>query len=289
MLYTDISNGSDGGFNAPYDLNGDGQYVDNWAKVSTDWSYTQPAGGYLSPMPGSNPGPDNMGGSPYVAWKSAGERLTKLTGSVPDWTQSPWLSVFSDASARKIRDSPVMKALGGMDLADSSTPAQADSPTLDLIPDYQRVAAKNSPTHTRFEYSAPTRNGVDCHTLSQEGCDKEAVQGASDTGRPLYIEYHPLRLVPEYKFAKGKNVEEAEAEAAEERAKQAREQDANYLNDLEYPENLEQFDEMRASTEVHPPARTHPDTVRYMSVRAPPVCTSNGGGREGALCACMSF
>jgi hypothetical protein len=41
VLYTDISNGSDGGFNAPYDLNGDGQYVDNWAKVSTDWSYTQ--------------------------------------------------------------------------------------------------------------------------------------------------------------------------------------------------------------------------------------------------------
>ena len=25
VLYTDISNGSDGGFNAPYDLNGDGQ------------------------------------------------------------------------------------------------------------------------------------------------------------------------------------------------------------------------------------------------------------------------
>ena len=46
VLYTDISNGSDGGFNAPYDLNGDGQYVDNWAKVSTDWSYTQPRGGW---------------------------------------------------------------------------------------------------------------------------------------------------------------------------------------------------------------------------------------------------
>ena len=35
QLYTDISNGSDGGFNAPYDLNGGGQDIDNWAKVST--------------------------------------------------------------------------------------------------------------------------------------------------------------------------------------------------------------------------------------------------------------
>jgi len=257
VLYTDISNGSDGGFNAPYDLNGDGQYVDNWAKVSTDWSYTQPTGGYLSPMPGSNPGPDSMGGRPFVTWKGAGpRRLTQLTGSVPDWTQSPWLSVFSEASARQVRDSPAMKALG-LDLTDTTAPAEADTPTADVIPDYQRVSAKNSPAHTRFQYSAPRRNGADCNTLSNEGCAPEAVQGASDTGRPLYLEYHPLRLVPEYKFAKGKNVEAAADEAAAARDAQGREQDADQLNDQDYPKTLEEFDARRAASQVGAVPRAH--------------------------------
>lgn len=31
--------GNDGGYNAPYDLNGDGQYVDNWGKVATQWKH----------------------------------------------------------------------------------------------------------------------------------------------------------------------------------------------------------------------------------------------------------
>ena len=246
VLYTSISNGSDGGFNAPYDLNGDGQYVDNWAKVSTDWSYTQPRGGYLSPMPGSNPGPDSMGGRPPVMWKNRGSpRMTALTGSVPAWTQSPWLSIFSDASARKVRGAAVSKALG-LDLTDTVAPAQADTPTADLIPDYQRVAAKNSPEHTRFEYAPPRDSGVDCHTLSGDGCKEGARQGASVTGTPLTIEYHPLRLVPESKFVKGKNVEEVAAEAEAERAREAREEDANYLNDADFPKDLDEFEARRA-------------------------------------------
>eukprot|EP00961_Rhodomonas_salina_P099218 1334327-Rhodomonas_salina.5 len=70
-----------GGYDAPYDLNGDGQYVDNWARyksasffflvvldgctdgargtvmnrVSTDWSCDQPTSGYIYPMPGQSP------------------------------------------------------------------------------------------------------------------------------------------------------------------------------------------------------------------------------------------
>lgn len=35
----DITGGNDGGYNAPYDLNGDGQYVDNWGKVATQWKH----------------------------------------------------------------------------------------------------------------------------------------------------------------------------------------------------------------------------------------------------------
>eukprot|EP00960_Hanusia_phi_P043528 756101-Hanusia_phi.AAC.1 len=35
----DITGGNDGGFNAPFDLNGDGQEVDNWAKVTTQWKH----------------------------------------------------------------------------------------------------------------------------------------------------------------------------------------------------------------------------------------------------------
>jgi len=74
-------------------------------------THTQPRGGYLSPMPGSNPGPDSMGGRPLVTWKSQGSpRMTKLTGNVPAWTQSPFLSIFSDASARKVRGSAFTKA-----------------------------------------------------------------------------------------------------------------------------------------------------------------------------------
>jgi len=247
VLYTDISNGSDGGFNAPYDLNGDGQYVDNWAKVSTDWSYTQPTGGYLSPMPGSNPGPDSMGGRPMVTWKSSGpRRLTKLTGNVPAWTQSPWLSVFSDASARKVRDSSIMAGLG-LDLTDTTTPADADSASSDIIPDYQRVAAKNSPAHVRFQFSPPRDSGAQCNTLTGEGCKEGARQGASVTGTPLYVEYHPMRLVPQSKFVRGLNVEDEAAEKEEQRAKEEREEDHNYLNDDDFPKNLEEFDAARAA------------------------------------------
>jgi hypothetical protein len=36
--------------------------------------------------------------------------MTKLTGNVPAWTQSPFLSIFSDASARKVRGSAFTKA-----------------------------------------------------------------------------------------------------------------------------------------------------------------------------------
>ena len=35
----DITGGNDGGYNAPFDLNGDGQEVDNWAKVTTHWKH----------------------------------------------------------------------------------------------------------------------------------------------------------------------------------------------------------------------------------------------------------
>jgi hypothetical protein len=35
----DITGGNDGGYNAPFDINGDGQYIDNWAKVSTQWKH----------------------------------------------------------------------------------------------------------------------------------------------------------------------------------------------------------------------------------------------------------
>eukprot|EP00284_Hemiselmis_tepida_P013397 CAMPEP_0174927996 /NCGR_PEP_ID=MMETSP1355-20121228/22682_1 /TAXON_ID=464990 /ORGANISM="Hemiselmis tepida, Strain CCMP443" /LENGTH=397 /DNA_ID=CAMNT_0016174137 /DNA_START=14 /DNA_END=1208 /DNA_ORIENTATION=- len=39
----DITGGNDGGYNAPYDLNGDGQYVDNWGKVATQWKHKKGA------------------------------------------------------------------------------------------------------------------------------------------------------------------------------------------------------------------------------------------------------
>eukprot|EP00292_Cryptomonas_paramecium_P009335 CAMPEP_0113677756 /NCGR_PEP_ID=MMETSP0038_2-20120614/9480_1 /TAXON_ID=2898 /ORGANISM="Cryptomonas paramecium" /LENGTH=247 /DNA_ID=CAMNT_0000595141 /DNA_START=9 /DNA_END=752 /DNA_ORIENTATION=+ /assembly_acc=CAM_ASM_000170 len=39
----EITGGNDGGFNAPFDLNGDGQEVDNWAKVSTQWKHKKGA------------------------------------------------------------------------------------------------------------------------------------------------------------------------------------------------------------------------------------------------------
>jgi len=29
----EITGGNDGGYNAPFDINGDGQEIDNWAKV----------------------------------------------------------------------------------------------------------------------------------------------------------------------------------------------------------------------------------------------------------------
>jgi hypothetical protein len=35
----EITGGQDGGYNAPFDINGDGQYIDNWAKVSTQWKH----------------------------------------------------------------------------------------------------------------------------------------------------------------------------------------------------------------------------------------------------------
>mmetsp|Transcript_2009 Transcript_2009/g.4696 ORF Transcript_2009/g.4696 Transcript_2009/m.4696 type:complete len:290 (-) Transcript_2009:355-1224(-) len=39
----DITGGNDGGYNAPFDINGDGQYVDNWAKVTTQWKHKKGA------------------------------------------------------------------------------------------------------------------------------------------------------------------------------------------------------------------------------------------------------
>ena len=170
-------------------------------------------------MPGSNPGPDR----PFVTWSAApsrlASRLTALSGAAPAWTQSPWLSIFSDASARKLRSSPVMKALGGLDLTDTVAAAEADAPSRDILPDFQRVAAKNSPMHLGF---------------------KPAARGApSVTGTPLHIEYHPIRLVPESKIFNGKTVEQEEA------AGRAGREGGPAADDL--PNTLEEFDAMRAA------------------------------------------
>jgi len=35
----EITGGNDGGYNAPFDINGDGQEIDNWAKVTTQWKH----------------------------------------------------------------------------------------------------------------------------------------------------------------------------------------------------------------------------------------------------------
>jgi len=37
----DITGGNDGGYNAPYDINGDGQELDNWGKAVTAWKQKQ--------------------------------------------------------------------------------------------------------------------------------------------------------------------------------------------------------------------------------------------------------
>lgn len=197
-------------------------------------------------MPGSDPGPDSMGGRPPVMWKSASRGTTQLTGNVPDWTQSPLWSVFSDSSARKVRDSPIMAALG-LDLTDDNSPEAADTPARAIpVPDYQRVAAKNSPAHGRggggFVYSPPSNSSADCHTLSGEGFREGAHQGASVTGTPLYIKYHPLRFVPKSKFVKGKDVEEEEEEKVAERDKEA------MGGEEDFPKNLVDFEARLVNT-----------------------------------------
>ena len=133
------------------------------------------------------------------------------------------------------------------------TPAQADSPTADLIPDYQRVAAKNSPEHTSFQYTPPRDSGVGCHTLNGEECQHRARQGATVTGTDIMsVQFHPLRLVPESKFVEGKDVEEvAEGEEAA-IAKAAREKDAKYHDHADFPKDLDEFEARRAGEILKP-------------------------------------
>ena len=217
-------------------------------------------------MPGSNPGPDSMGGRPFVTWKSGGDeamrqpwqqqlkaklktrlklkttpakttklKTTQLTGNVPEWTKSPWLSVFSDESARKpgaVADdaqdtsvNDVTERVLGLDLADDRVPAVADAPgdtaaeedtggeeeyggymysgPRHIIPDYQSAVAKESSAHTEYMYTPPRDAGADCHMLTGQGCVSGARQGASVTGTPLFIEYAPMRLVPKARFSRG--------------------------------------------------------------------------------------
>eukprot|EP00961_Rhodomonas_salina_P304330 3941564-Rhodomonas_salina.3 len=40
----EITGGNDGGYNAPFDINGDGQEIDNWAKVTTQWKHKKGQG-----------------------------------------------------------------------------------------------------------------------------------------------------------------------------------------------------------------------------------------------------
>jgi hypothetical protein len=144
------------------------------------------------------------------------------------------------------------KALG-IDLADTITPAQADTPTADLIPDYQRVAAKNSPEHTSFQYTPPRDSGVGCHTLNGEDCQDGARQGATVTGTDIMsIKYHPLRLVPGSKFVGGQDVEEVAEEEEAAMAKAAREKDAKYHDDGDFPEDLDEFEARRAGEILKP-------------------------------------
>jgi len=56
-----------------------------------------------------------------------------------------------------------------------------------------------------------------------------------DSGTPLYVHYHPMRLVPESKFVKGLSIEDEAAEEEQERAKEEREEDPNALNHKHFP------------------------------------------------------
>jgi len=125
-----------GGYDAPYDLNGDGQYVDNWARVSTDWSCDQPTSGYIYPMPGAPPG-----ARPPVMWKGAGGSGGQmLSGTKPAWTQSPLWSFFTNEGARKIRDQ-----MGGPYLGDETVDNVAPS------------ASYMPPSGVEYQYAPPKR------------------------------------------------------------------------------------------------------------------------------------
>jgi len=63
-----------------------------------------------------------------------------------------------------------------------------------------------------------------------------------DSGTPLYVHYHPIRLVPESKFITGLSIEDAAAEEEQESAKEAREEDPNALNHKHFPK-VTLFDE----------------------------------------------
>jgi hypothetical protein len=162
-------------------------------------------------------------------------KTTQLTGNVPEWTKSPWLSIFSDESAREpgaVADdaldtsvNDVTERVLGLNLADDRVPAVADAPgdtaeeedaggeeeyggyrysgPRHIIPDYQSAVAKESSAHTEYTYAPPRDAGADCHMLTGQGCVSGARQGASVTGTPLFIEYAPMRLVPEARFSRG--------------------------------------------------------------------------------------
>jgi hypothetical protein len=110
---------------APFDFNGDGQEIDNWARVSTDWSYTQPAEGYLFPY-----GPSHPDMAPPAMWArgnlAQGNRIvhgshmaqqhSMLAGWNPDWTQWAGWTAFTSSGAMKALDAT------GVDLTDTVGP-----------------------------------------------------------------------------------------------------------------------------------------------------------------------
>ncbi|KAJ1478788.1 hypothetical protein T484DRAFT_1816569, partial [Baffinella frigidus] len=147
----DISGGNDGGYDAPYDLNGDGQDIDNFARATVDWSYTQPTEGYLFPYGPARPDVDMTpparlgtgwarlgtlgaawgGACAWIAWIAppAGcggpDEGAMLAGWDPEWTKwAGWTAftpegtklAFTPEGAKLVRDQT------GFDLSDEEGP-----------------------------------------------------------------------------------------------------------------------------------------------------------------------